>query len=49
MTCRVVEYLNENKMSLFILGGKPGVAETAAENQMVVNENDENAGFTVKM
>jgi hypothetical protein len=24
-------------------------AETAAENQMVVNENDENAGFTVKM
>ena len=32
LTCRVVEYLNENKMSLFILGGKPGVAETAAEN-----------------
>ena len=29
LTCRVIEYLNENKMSLFILGGKPGVAETA--------------------
>lgn len=32
LTCRVIEYLNENKMSLFILGGKPGVAEKAAEN-----------------
>lgn len=32
LTCRVIEYLNENKMSLFILGGKPGVADMAAEN-----------------
>ena len=32
LTCRVIEYLNANKMSLFILGGKPGVAETAAAN-----------------
>ncbi len=32
LSCRVIEFLNEKGLSLFILGGKPGVAEKAAEN-----------------
>lgn len=32
LTCSVMPYLNEEKKSLFIFGGKPGVADKAAEN-----------------
>ena len=31
LACRLISYMNENKSSLFLFGGKPGVAETAAE------------------
>lgn len=32
LTCSVMPYLDSQKKSLFIFGGKPGVAEKAAEN-----------------
>lgn len=32
LTSNIMPYLDTEKKSLFILGGKPGVAETAAEN-----------------
>ena len=32
LSCRIIEFLDEKGMSLFILGGKPGVADMAAEN-----------------
>lgn len=32
LSCRVMESLNEKGLRLFIFGGKPGVAEKAAEN-----------------
>ncbi len=32
LSCRIIEILDKKGLSLFILGGKPGVAEKAAEN-----------------
>lgn len=31
LACRLLQYMNENSSSLFLFGGKPGIAETAAE------------------